>query len=247
MAKKNIVRLCGIVHRVISEEPMAFVLKTKRHIDKMAYPTIVLAEDANPDIHLKYLVEGAVVLVTGQLRTENQVHSIACPCCGETIENRSLNTYIEAANVCIFKPLGRKDTNIFANNVVLLGTLCRQISFKYSNSASGNVIANAKFQMAVNRRIPNETDYPWVCSFARQAEEDYTRINTGSQVLVDGVLATKEKTKEVECPSCCAVMEIKEVQTEVSAKSVEYLNNCNFETAEGKEEKQASIISDGEV
>lgn len=227
MAKKNIARFSGIVYEVISKEPLAFIMQTKKGIDRFTYPLVVLDEHANPDIKENLIVRGRIVVVNGSIRTEKQEHTYECPECGESVPTTYMNTYISADNIRVFARW-KNDQNIYMNNVVLLGALCREISFKYLNGTE-SPIGNAKFQLAVNRRKPGETDYPWVSSYARQAEEDIKRIDKGSQVLVEGIVVTRNSEKIEECPHCQAELTISEPVAEIVAKTVEYLHNCNFD------------------
>jgi len=246
MAKKNLVHLMGIVEKVLCPDPLIFMVKTEKSFQHYSYPIVTLDENANPAIMEGEIKEGRVVVINGRLRTEREENTFECPCCGKPIQNSYLNTFVTADNIRVVGRM-KGDRNLFMNRCVLLGALCREINFRYINGSVHDnqqlpAIGNAKFQMAVNRRIPNETDYPYVSSYARQAEEDYKRIDIGSQVLVDGVLVTRANTKIATCPECGEEIEITETLTEVSAQTVEYLNNCYFEEV-GKK-NNPNIIED---
>ena len=115
----------------------------------------------------------------------------------------------------------------YINKVMLLGTVCKEVDFKYIKSTYSDV-ANMKYQMAVNAKEVNVSNYPWVSTFARQAEEDKKRIQAGSQIMVEGELITRYVNKEFTC-ECGEIIKSSHRQMEVSGTSVEYLNNCKFD------------------
>lgn len=223
MAKKNIVHLVGFVNEIISEDKTMFSLQIRKNENKYIYPIIELS---NETYAVKDKIEvGSIVCIEGKVTTAPKEMKYPCPSCEREIHNKYIFTTISASKVLVMHPATEEP---FLNKVILLGTVCKEKEFKYIRGTKSPV-ANTKYQIAVNRKEPNSTDYPWVSTFARQAEEDAKRIDIGSQILVDGVINTRMNTKECACTNCGGVIEVKEPHTEVLGTTIEYLNNCIFE------------------
>ncbi|MBL4952138.1 single-stranded DNA-binding protein [Neobacillus sp. YIM B02564] len=118
------------------------------------------------------------------------------------------------------------------NSVFLLGSLCSDVDFRILPKSG---VSYAKYQLAINRDKGKGTDYPWVCSFGKQAESDAVHLRKSSQCLVRGRIQTREFKQPLHCPNCQHEWEKESVATEVVADNVEYLNNCYFPEQEEKE------------
>ena len=215
MAKKNKVTLIGEINEIINEKD--FTIKIRKNSKKFVYPIIELENE-----NMQKFKKGSLVVVEGKITTELKEEKYTCSC-GEKIIDKYILTKVTAQNIQVIPP--KKE--VFLNNVILLGVVCREKSFVYIEGTK-SPLGNTRYQIAVNRREPNLTDYPWITSYARQAEEDAKRIQKGSQVLVDGIINTRRNIKECVCPNCGTKIEVTEYLTEVVAASVEYLNNCIF-------------------
>jgi len=227
MAKKNKVVLMGFVNEIINQDPMLFTIKIRKNPRRFVYPIVELGEGAKD---LKNNIKsGALVIVEGRITTEQREEKYDCPnpSCHEKIIDRYISTKVTAESIKFVKEI-EKNSDVFLNQVILLGVVCREKDFRYIEGTK-SPLGNTKYQIAVNRREPNATDYPWVASFARQAEEDARRLQVGSQVLVDGILNTRKNDKECTCTLCNSKIEVCEHLTEVVTNSVEYLNNCIFD------------------
>ena len=115
----------------------------------------------------------------------------------------------------------------------MLGSLCSEVEYRVLPKSG---ISYSKYQMAVNREKNKGTDYPFVVTFGKQAENDATYLQKGSQILVQGRIQTREFSQHLECPHCKENFEKQGVVTEVVGDNVEYLNNCLFPTKEKEEE-----------
>lgn len=223
MAKKNKVILMGFVNEILNiDNDFMFTLKIRKNPRRFVYPIIRLGEQT---IELKDKIKpNMLIAVEGKVRTEKREEYYDCPnsSCKEKIIDRYIFTTVEADNIRFLKP-NEKDPYI--NQVILLGTVCREKDFRYIEGTK-SPLGNTKYQIAVNS---NRSDYPWINSFARQAEEDARRLQVGSQVLVDGILNTRKNVKECVCTLCQSKIEVTEHLTEVVASTVEYLNNCIFD------------------
>lgn len=225
MAKKNKVVLMGFVSEIMEMDGrFMFSLKIRKNPKKFVYPIVELGRDTE---HLREQIKvNSLLAITGKVKTDRKEEVYACPnaSCNEKIVDKYLFTYVEADKIR-FVRAAEKDP--FINQIILLGTVCMEKEFKYIEGTR-SPLGNTRYQLAVNRREPRESDFPWINSFARQAEEDAKRIQVGSQVLVDGILNTRKSEKERECSLCGSKVVVSEYLTEVVAETVEYLNNCVF-------------------
>lgn len=227
MAKKNKVVLMGFIHEIISQDPLLFTLKIRKNPRRFVYPIIELGE-AIKDLESR-IKPRTLVVVEGKVTTEQREEKYDCPnpSCHEKITDRYIFTKVTADSIKFVKEL-EHNSDVYINQVFLLGVVCREKDFRYITGTK-SPLGNTKYQLAVNRREPNATDYPWVASFARQAEEDARRLQVGSQVLIDGILNTRKNAKECSCTVCESKIEVSEPLTEVVSNTVEYLNNCIFD------------------
>lgn len=224
MAKKNIVTLMGFVNEILSEDKRMFSIQIKKNERKFVYPIIELTEEC---IESSSLIEvGKAVVIEGKITTIPKENKYPCPNenCNEEISNRYIFTLVSATKCHV---VSTETNDPYLNKVVLLGTVCREKDFRYIDGTKSPV-GHSKYQIAVNRRMPMQSDYPWIATFSRQAEEDARRIDVGSQILVDGIINTRLNTKECVCSKCNSTLEITEAHTEVVGLTVEYLNNCIF-------------------
>ena len=224
MAKKNCVHLLGYVDRIV-EEPegrLFFTIKIRKNKNKFVYPIIEFATKKFPD--WVKLSKGKMVIVEGNVKTEDKEVFIDCPQCARRYKERQVNTTIVAQKMFV---VDSKLEESYINKVMLLGTVCKEVDFKYIKSTYSDV-ANMKYQMAVNAKEVNVSNYPWVSTFARQAEEDQKRLQVGSQIMVEGELITRYVNKEYTC-ECGEIIKSSHGQTEVSGTAIEYLNNCKFD------------------
>ena len=89
-----------------------------------------------------------------------------------------------------------------SNQVFVFGTLCRDP--KKMRVKDGLIVT--QYQVALNRKYriktdPPElkTDYPWVKSYGKNAEEDMKRLHTGSEVFIDGCLQARSVNRHAVC------------------------------------------------
>lgn len=224
MAKKNMVHITGYVNEILVNQGNNFLfsVQVRKNPNKFVYPIIELGEE---NLNMKDKIQkGKVVSVVGKITTNQQKVDVPCQNCGKTIENKYIFTCVTTSKVHVFEPTEQEP---FVNNVILLGTVCNEKQFNYIKGTR-SLVGNSKYQIAVNRREPNSTDYPYITTFAKQAEEDAKRINVGSQILVDGAVNTRVHTKTLTC-DCGSDIQFNEPHTEILGISVEYLNNCCFD------------------
>lgn len=236
MAKKNCVHLLGYVDKFVEVEEgkMFFSIKIRKNKSKFVYPIIEFSTKKFPNwIDLS---SGKAVIVEGSIKTEDKEVFVDCPQCAKRYKEKQVNTTIVAQKMFV---VNSPIEDSYINKVMLLGTVCKELDFKYIESTYSKV-ANMKYQIAVNGREVSTSNYPWVSTFARQAEEDKKRIQVGSQIMVEGELITRYVNKEYTC-ECGEIIKSSHGQTEVSGTSVEYLNNCKFDK-KSDEVKKENII-----
>lgn len=226
MAKKNKVVIMGFVHEIIDQENMLFTVKIRKNEKRYVYPIVELDEKIK---HMASEIKpGMLVAVEGKITTRQMEDKHDCPQCSEKILDKYVFTTITAFSVKLLEAISE---DVYLNQVVILGVVCREKDFRYIEGTK-SPLGNTKYQVAVNRKEPRQTDYPWIASFARQAEEDARRLQVGSQVLIDGILNTRKNDKECTCAACGTTVQVTEHLTEVVTASVEYLNNCVFDEGE---------------
>lgn len=236
MAKKNCVHLLGYVDKFIEVEEgkMLFTIKIRKNKNKFVYPIVEFNNKKFPNyIELSW---GRRVIVEGAIKTEDKEVFVDCPKCARRYIEKQVNTTIVAQKMFVVDSTTEES---YINKVMLLGTVCKEVDFKYIKSTYSDV-ANMKYQMAVNGKEVDVSNYPWVSTFARQAEEDKKRIQVGSQIMVEGELITRYANKEHRC-ECGQIIKSSHRQTEVSGISVEYLNNCKFDKKSNEVRKENII------
>lgn len=235
MAKENFVLLIGDLQgppMIDGKKGKArFVIRTLRRNDKTDYPIIEVFEA--PLIEkLQTYKEGDFILVKGILSTTEVRKGAICPKCHEIIKSDGTTTEVIAIEHINLGPNYKlEDLKEVSNTVFVLGSLCKKPSFRLLPNIG---LAHAQYQLAVNRKYnvksQGETmsDYPWVNSFGKQAEQDALRLDVGSQVFIQGGLQTRNIIKKVLCTKCQEEFEVEDFVAEIVPYSVEYLNNCKF-------------------
>ena len=236
MAKENYVLLIGAVQEspMVNEEKGKgrVVIQTLRRNDKIDLPVISALDDTLVQ-KLKTLTAGEYILVKGILATNEVKKGVICPNCNEKTKSQGTTTEIIAIEII---PIGSQyelnQLKEVSNNVMLLGSLCRDPEFRLLSNTG---VPSAQYQIAVNRKYTvkkqqsSYSDYPWVNSFGKQAEQDAIRLQTGSQVFINGGLQTRNIQKNMECEHCSTSFKAEDHVAEIVPYSVEYLNNCKFE------------------
>jgi single-stranded DNA-binding protein len=236
MAKENYVLLVGelqgspIIDR--EDDKAKYVLKTLRRNDKIDFPVINVFDSPLID-KVESFKEGDYVIVKGFISTQEVVKGVVCPNCQGIVRAEGTVTEIYALeNTNIGKGYDLESIKELSNTVIVLGSLCRDVEFRLLPNTG---IPSAQYQLAVNRKYNSKrqrdsyTDYPWVNSFGRQAEQDALRLETGSQVLIQGGVQTRNVQKAMVCENCQTGFKAEDFVAEIVPYSVEYLNNCKFE------------------
>lgn len=232
MARENEVKLIGYVEEIekdIDNKVAQLKMRVMRRNGRIDYPTILVFSQ-HYDM-LKDICVGNMVMVKGFFATMNVKQSIKCEECGALIEDNS--TISSVIGIFIIKLEGTyslEDFKEVSNCINLLGPLCRNVKLKELRTG----IKNAQYQMAISRKIRVEgqdsvtTDFPFISSLDTQAEEDYRRMEEGSQCWINGGIQTRDIIKNHQC-QCGNTINVKQPIMEVCPYNVEYLHNCKFE------------------
>ena len=122
-----------------------------------------------------------------------------------------------------------------SNNILILGNLCNDVNY-FKDKVSGRHIETSVFQIATDRKYyikeddPEvRTDFPIVRSYQKQAVKDRDYLHTGSTVLIDGFLHTREFQRKSICSSCEQEYEWKDNTIEIIPYINEFIANYNSE------------------
>jgi single-strand DNA-binding protein len=234
MAKENYVLLVGDLQGPpiidFKKEKAKYVIRTLRRNDKIDYPIITILDTALIE-KMKSFKEGDLIIVKGILATNEVRKGAICPECGETIKSDGTTTEVIAIDHINIGPNHKlEDLKEISNTVLILGSLCKAPTFRLLPNSG---IPSAQYQLAVNRKYNVKkddatSDYPWVNSFGKQAEQDALRLDSGSQVFIQGGIQTRNVMKKMECTKCGQEFSVEDFVAEIVPYSVEYLNNCKF-------------------
>lgn len=232
MARENEVKLIGIVDNIKKDsknrlcEIQMTVVRRNGRVDN---PTVLILPDYYDMV--KNIKEKDYVMIKGFFATMNKEEKYECPNCHKIIKNVStVSSIIAIYAIKLQGVYSLEDFKEVSNCVTLLGPLCRNVKLKELPSGA----KNAQYQMAIARKIrvslkgDNTTDFPFISSLDGQAEEDYKRMEEGSQCYINGGVQTRAITKSLVC-KCGERINVKQNIMEVCPYSVEYLYNCKFD------------------
>jgi hypothetical protein len=223
----------------------------KRH-----YATpIISAVNENAIQAMSKLEQHDIVHVHGVLTTKEVIKKSLC---SNKHENRVEGNFVFVTAIDVVKLSVRakdekegleelKRREEISNSVMLIGSLCRNPELHETEDGKSTI---TQYQIAVNRKInlragPERTDYPWVKSYGTQAIEDSMRLQTGSEVLIDGAIQTRIIERKTVCEECSEEYLWKETVTDIYPYAVEYLKNCLF--PEREESETAPVLVGVEV
>ena len=82
-----------------------------------------------------------------------------------------------------------------------------------------------------------KTDFPYVKSYGKQADDDYKYVDVGDDILLDGCIQTREYDKILEC-DCGAKTKYKDTSLEIVPYQTEYfINRTNIDKIKEDNEK----------
>jgi len=237
MARENLVILVGKVMKI----PMVYqnddgtfelnfpisVLRRNNRVDAPDISVEGVTEDVAKRLYMQLQV-GKYVLVKGVIVTTMKPLRIKCGECGNIKEVTTLQTEV----VSVGEPIVLNGDYIpeqfkeVSNIVNIIGRVCNK---PINRSTLGNT-SITQYQIAVDRKYhlkekDGKTDFPWVKSFGKQADEDATRLDRNSVVYVNGSFQTRNTNKTVMCDECARQLSYSETVGEIVSNDVEYLSN----------------------
>lgn len=218
---------------------------------------IVLSRDPDMIKQIEKLRQYDIVEIKGMFLTKKINKVTTCKVCGakNTIEG----------NICYVRPMFLKRRNSekevytekqavqeviqsreISNNISIVGNLCNDVNY-FKDVKAKPVIETAVYQIATDRKYyvkedspDNKTDFPIVRSYGNTAKMDNLCLYTGSLVLVDGFLHTREFQRTSVCASssCGQAYEWTDNTTEIVPYTNEYLANYRDPTEALAEEER---------
>lgn len=201
---------------------------------------IVLSRD--PDIvkQMEKLRQYDIVQVDGMFLTKKIKKITICKVCGAK--------NVVEGNICYVRPMFLKRKNLerdiltekqavqeviqnreISNTIYIVGNLCHDVNYFKDLKKR---VETAVYQIATDRKFyvqedspENRTDFPVVRSYGATAKNDSICLLTGSLILVDGFLHTREFTRKSICTSekCQQEYEWTDNTTEIIPYTNEYL------------------------
>lgn len=231
------------------------IRKTGDHTEEKIlfdYP-LVLSNDPEQIKKMEKYRENDVLEIRGKYVVRKITKKSFCKHCGAineaagninfimplVMKNRTINgPYTEKQ---VFREL--ESNREFSNSVIVVGGLCRDVSY----FCEGN-IQTSVYQIAIERRVlvkgdppETKTDFPIIRSFGDNAYRDHLCLKTGSLVLVNGYLHTREFSRKTLCRICGEEYQWTDSTTEIIPYSEEYLANYTDpeEAKKAEAEKQS--------
>lgn len=233
MARENEAKFIGIIDNIEKDnvnQVSQIKLRVIRRNGRIDAPILLILPEHYDMV--SGVEVGDTVIAKGFLATMNTERSYKCINCGKSHSETSIVSNIIAIYIKKIEGVyNLEDFREVSNSITLLGPLCRNVKIKELRSG----IKNAQYQMAIARKIRVEgqedivTDFPFVSSLDEQAEEDYKRMEEGSQCWINGGIQTRDIVKEFICDQCGERNSLRQTIMEVCPYNVEYLYNCNFE------------------
>lgn len=245
MARENTITLVGEIssplaitlNKVHDTYRIAFNIKTLRRNGRTDFPRVNvfgLSEEQARKMYETYKI-GTFCMVRGMVSTKMAQRVIKCEGCGKEYTSDALVTEVIAYSQPALLNGEYEATELkeFANNLHLIGAVCSEIQTRQNPSG----VSMTQYQVAVNRKYhvkekEDKTDFPWVKTFGRQAEEDEKHLKVSSQVYINGAIQTREVSKTIVCDECESTIKYVENLGEIVPQDVEYLNNCIFDEVE---------------
>lgn len=113
----------------------------------------------------------------------------------------------------------------------------------------GSKFPCCRFRLGVDRKYFIKTqgdihaDYPWVYSYAQEAERDFKYLQKGSLILVDGFIQNRRVKSNMQCQNCGIIYQYEDAATEFVPYSVEflsdYLTDADIAYKDAMEQQQA--------
>ena len=103
-----------------------------------------------------------------------------------------------------------------------------------------------RYQLAINRKyhpkggseLYDRTDYPWVYSYQKKAEEDFINLEKGALVFVDGALQSRKYKEQYRCSQCGQEYDVPGKTLEILSYDTEYLRLPGYDSKDKVDETE---------
>lgn len=252
MSKYNKINFYGLVlqnPKVIKNEdeqrcimPILVVRNTRDAGDdnkqiRQDVPVIMTKNEEHIKI-METLQPNDMVYIKGVIVTLSVEKGTICPNCGKENKKEGTLVYIEPVFIEKRESCATQEEAInllyekkeISNELTVIGNLCNDP--RKVPSLTKHTIA--QYQIAIPRTFrikeqpdENDTDFPWVKSYGKNAKEDLRRIYEGSSVLINGYIQANSCTRKTKCPDCNTEYAWKDNFMEIVPYETEYLRNYN--------------------
>ena len=159
-----------------------------------------------------------IVNIYGVIESKHIGKASICPHCGR---KNSIPGALVFGNPIFVEKLGHLNTDQeclqylaahreISNKIYVDGTLVRDPKLRKwkgpDESGQGISLVITQYQIALNRKYRDfadppecKTDYPWVRSIGKSAEQDRDRLHVGSDVQIDGFFAVRSVNRHAVC------------------------------------------------
>lgn len=184
--------------------------------------------------------------------------SVRNRCGSETEASHILNDMDVAENSNVLKVIGRVSNEDGPRYHVNEATGKRSCTFQ--------IAVNRKFMLygaerlfgvksdgnddELNRRInDNRSDYPWVVSYDKVADENAKYLHQGSLVFIDGYFHSRSYTKTLTCenPECGRDFETSGMSLTITPYDMEYLEDCDIPDIKNDDLDRIDDLTDDEA
>lgn len=181
---------------------------------------------------------GSMVMIRGQLITQNHMKHCTCPECGHVQAYQGYSAYIDPIYSRVIAVgydaerglIDLKRQMEISNRITAIGTVTADPRM-HLHEKSNNWISS--YVLKLDRKIrvkedaeDNHCDFPVVKSYGNNALLDHALLQAGSQVLIDGMLQARNYDRGFECEACGAKFRAKDYVVEIIPYSTEYLKDC---------------------
>lgn len=192
-----------------------------------------------------------IVECKGVFTTKNISKAKVCPHCGTKSAKPGVLSYVSPVYFDV-RATGLDEMSArnvlekiceVSNCITAIGTVVKEPEFYKDENLSAmeyTVAINRKFFIREDNTL-SKTDYPVVKTFGSKAEEDHKHIKVGTELLINGMLQTKEFKNKIQCDSCGVVNEFKDTSMEIIPYATEYLKNYYTEEEIMEREHQRAL------
>ncbi len=201
---------------------------------------------------------GDIIMIRGTLSTREIPKKVRCPYCGEVaVQNMGVMVYVDPELIMKVRKAGelsKEETDKFlltfsglSNYSFFFGTLVREP--RYAPNYGGTTRKETNIQIAVNRKREiiedgpdKRTDYPYVRTFGKMAEETAKVLHTGSEIYTESSIQTRNIEIKKICPNCSSNFIIESSAVEIVPYSIEYISNVDTDILRENDEDEEDEV-----